>query len=491
MSQNTYDTIIIGAGVSGLALSLRLAVKGKKILVLERNESYGGKLSELTWEGFRWDKGPSLFTMPNLIEELIEIGGKNQNIQFDYSKLENLTRYYFPDGTNLEMKANPDQNYKAIKEVFSEKDAEEYQAYLQESERIYNRIGEFFLDRPRFSAGDVFKKEMLERYPFFLSKPMLTSLNKLNEGFLSNNELRKVANRFGTYNGSNPYNMSGIYALIPHLEHNLGTYFPKKGMRSIVDTIYTLAKDAGVDFKFNQKEISIESDETYMIKTGSEEYRCDKVVCGIDHIHFYNEIIKDKQLAAKYAKQERSSAAIVFYWAVDASFPEIGLHNIFFTEDYKNEFDQIFNRKEFPSDPTIYVHNSSAVNPSDAPEGKQNWFVMVNTPAGKNPSTEELNSMRQTIIQNLKNRHGIDVSEKILFEDNWTAKSLETDTGAIGGALYGASSNGKRAALKRHPNKSSKYKNLYFCGGTAHPGGGIPLALKSAEIVANYINGKA
>ena len=167
------------------------------------------------------------------------------------------------------------------------------------------------------------------------------------------------------------------------------------------------------------------------------------------------------------------------------------LHNIFFTEDYKNEFDQIFNRNEFPSDPTIYVHNSSAISSSDAPAGKQNWFVMINTPAGKVPTEEELKNIRNTIFKNLKERHGFDVADKILFEEYWTAKGLESDTGAIGGALYGASSNGKRAALKRHPNKSTKYDNLYFCGGTAHPGGGIPLALKSAEIVANYINGKA
>ncbi|MCH2234321.1 MAG: phytoene desaturase family protein [Crocinitomicaceae bacterium] len=491
MANSSYDTIIIGAGVSGLALSLRLAVTGKRVLVLERNSTYGGKLSELKWEGFRWDKGPSLFTMPNLIQDLIKIGAKNRQVEFGFSKLENLTRYYFPNGKTVEMKADPVQNYEAIKEAFSERDAEQYQNYLKESERIYNRIGEFFLDRPKFTVGDAFKKEMFERYPFFLSKPMLTSLNKLNEGMLSSNELRKVANRFGTYNGSNPYNMSGLYALIPHLEHNIGTFWPNKGMRSIVDTIYGLAVDAGVEFSFDEDNIKVNPGKEFSVKGKAQEFKADKVVCGIDHIHFYDKILKDPQLASKYGKQERSSAAVVFYWAVDAEFDAIGLHNIFFTEDYKNEFDQIFNRNEFPSDPTIYVHNSSAISSSDAPAGKQNWFVMINTPAGKVPTEEELKNIRNTIFKNLKERHGFDVADKILFEEYWTAKGLESDTGAIGGALYGASSNGKRAALKRHPNKSTKYDNLYFCGGTAHPGGGIPLALKSAEIVANYINGKA
>jgi phytoene dehydrogenase-like protein len=163
------------------------------------------------------------------------------------------------------------------------------------------------------------------------------------------------------------------------------------------------------------------------------------------------------------------------------------LHSIFFSTDYKREFSEIFGSKSFPSEPTIYVHISSAANPADAPEGCQNWFVMLNMPSGMVPDASQKNVLRQLVLRRIAQQLGIPLEEHILYEKMWDASGIEQETGSQGGALYGASSNGKLAALKRHGNNNKRYPNLYFCGGTVHPGGGIPLVLRSARIVQQLI----
>ena len=166
---------------------------------------------------------------------------------------------------------------------------------------------------------------------------------------------------------------------------------------------------------------------------------------------------------------------------------DLSLHNIFFSEDYQKEFDLIFNKKSIPNDFTIYLHLSSVMNKDDSPTNGQNWFVMINTPAGITPTTDEKYAIRETILKVLEERLKVDISAHLKFEQIWDAKKIEEDTGSFAGAIYGAASNEKLSALKRHGNQIKEYPNLYFCGGTVHPGGGIPLVLKSAKIVANLI----
>jgi phytoene dehydrogenase-like protein len=210
-------------------------------------------------------------------------------------------------------------------------------------------------------------------------------------------------------------------------------------------------------------------------------------VCAIDHVTFYRDLLKDSRKFDRYSKQERSSSALVFYWGLKEGVQGLGLHNILFSGDYRLEFDQIFKHKIIPDDPTIYVHISSIVNTEDAPADGQNWFVMVNTPAGLIPTEEQIVLVKKKILNRIEKQFGIQIDDQIVLQKTWTSEGIASDTGSYLGALYGASSNGKFAALKRHPNASKKYKGLYFCGGTVHPGGGIPLVLKSAKIVSELI----
>lgn len=489
MADPAKKAVVIGAGIAGIAIALRLRKRGFEVTVLEKSAQYGGKLGAFDWNGFRWDKGPSLFTAPKLIDELFTLFGEGPREHFNYTRHTSSCSYFFPDNTSVTFHADRTELAAALKRAFGEHAAKRTLAYLDESKATYTGIGDFFIDNPPFGIKDVLRRDLLVRYPQFLTAKMRKTLHAYNKSLLGDEKLVQIFDRFGTYNGSNPYKMSGIYSMIPHLEQNEGTYFPTGGMRAIATALYTLAVKHGVQFSFGQQVTSaaLQQDRSWKLTVNGERLSSGKVICAIDHLAFYRDVLKDVALHARYQQQERSTSAIVYYWAVGTVVKELGLHSIFFCEDYKAEFDALFGTQDFPEDPTIYIHISSAVNAGDAPEGSQNWFVMVNMPAGLSPTEQQRTALRELIVLRMKRQLGVDLNNGILFEKTWDARGIEADTGSVAGALYGASSNGRLSALKRHGNTVKKYPNLYFCGGTVHPGGGIPLVLKSAKIVDQLI----
>jgi len=482
------QVVVIGAGLAGIAVSIRLRKLGYQVIVLEKNETYGGKLAEFSASGFRWDKGPSLFTSPELVDELFELWGKNPRDYFNYIRHEASCTYYFTDLSSIHFSGSPEKLKTELSEKLNSETAHKAITYLERSKETYRRIGDFFTDNPQVGLKDVFRKELIMRYPHFLTSKLRKTLHQYNLAQLKDPKLVQIFDRFGTYNGSNPFKMSGLYSMIPHLEQNTGTFFPENGMRAIVDCLYKLAVESGVEFRFDQFFQEILPVRTkYMVQSSGEIIEADRLICAIDHLPFYLDLLKDDSLYNRYVKHERSSSGLVFYWGIKECIPQLGLHNILFSTDYRMEFEQIFKLKKVPDDPTIYLHVSAVLNSADAPAGGQNLFVMINTPAGIIPTETEVERIRQSIFERIKKQFDVDLQPLIVVDEMWNSKGIEEQTGSFMGALYGASSNGKVAALKRHGNASKKYPNLYFCGGTVHPGGGIPLVLKSAKIVARLI----
>lgn len=481
-----YDAIIIGAGLAGIACAIRLRSRGKKVLVIEKNLTHGGKLSEISWGDYRWDKGPSLFTEPNLIEDLFECAGKDISDYFEYEKRDESCRYFFPDFTKATLFSDETKLDPELNGIAGKKDKLGYYKYLESSKKMYDSVGNFFISNPIPGISEVLKSELLSKYHLLLKKELRQSLNTVNKTSFKNEKLINIFNRFGTYNGSNPYKMSGLYSMVSHLELLDGTFAPKKGMRSIVDSLYKLSTDIGVDYEFNEN-VKAKLDINEYTLSGKRIYTCDNLICAIDHLTFYKEVFVENSLHLKYKKQERSTSGMVFYWAVNHTFPELGLHNIFFSEDYEKESEVIWKQKSLPKDPTLYINISSKVNGQDSPQKGENWFVMVNTPAGVKSTDEYRSTIRKLIINKIHHHFKVDITDKIEHEEYWDCKGIEDATGSYKGAIYGPNSNNLTSAIKRHKNKSKKYKNMYFCGGTVHPGGGIPLVLRSAKIVDDYV----
>ena len=484
MSIREFDTVVIGGGPSGIAAALRRNKRLENVLIIEQTDHLGGKLDTYEWQGFKWDKGPSLFTLPDLVDDLFRLYGKNPTDYFQYVLHDENCRYHFKDGTHFTLYSSSEKRTAELSKHFKQDEIDSVEKYITKIGKTYDAIGELFIGSPKLSFADAFKPKILKQYPKIVSRQMLFSMNDYNERLLKNEKLVQLFNRYGTYNGSNPYKMSGLYSMIPHLELNIGTYFPKGGMRSIVESLITLAKEEGVHIKLSEKNTKvIPTEDGYTIQLENETIKAKNVICSIDHVNFYKKVLTDDALYAKHVQEERSTSAVVFYWAVEGKHENVGLHNIIFSSDYVKEFKQLFDDKVVQDEPTIYIHNSSAVEKSHAPETGENWFVMINAPAGVDVKEERLEELRQYMKKGIKNALGIDLENKILHEENWSMRKIEKETGSFMGSLYGGAFNTKTASFKRHGNESKKYKNLYFTGGSVHPGGGIPLVLKSAKIV--------
>jgi phytoene desaturase len=478
-------TAIIGAGLAGLSAAIRLRKKGFEVHVFEKNERHGGKLDEFEDQGFRFDKGPSLLTEPWLIDELYELWGKNPSDYFSYERQQESCRYFFSDKSAITILGNDTLDQANLTQTFGEKDATNFIKYKRSSKRVFERTGSLFIDHAQPRIVDFLKWRFIKRYPEFLNARFRKTLHAFNSSAFSDKRLIQLFDRYGTYNGSDPYRMSGLYSMIPHLELNLGTYFPKKGMRSIVDGLYALALEIGVEFHFNFNGTVENSKSQSGFSISGESF--DKVVCAIDHLTFYKSVFKDDELFKKYSIQERSTSGLVFFIGINTKINELGLHNLFFSSNYSKEFEQITRLNELAEEPSIYVHISSSVNEVDSQAGGQNLFVMVNTPSGVKVNAEYRSHVKNLLFDKIKSLSGIEVDKHIIHESFWDAETIESQTGSYLGALYGSSSNSISATFKRHPNKSKKYKNLYFCGGTVHPGGGIPLVLRSSKIVTEII----
>jgi phytoene desaturase len=312
-----------------------------------------------------------------------------------------------------------------------------------------------------------------------------------NKRIFSDPRLQQYFDRFATYNGSNPYEAPALLNLIPHLEHGYGTFFPKKGMHQITEALYALAQKCGITFHFNSgvKRILVSEGKAVGIRLMDDtDQWSDLVVCNADIRFAYKYLLPETPAPKAFERLESSSSAMIFYWGVKGIFPSLRLHNVFFSENYQEEFNAIFNGKGFSDDPTIYINIGSKCASADAPADGENWFIMVNVAADKGQDWDSIRAaIRAIILKKMSRILQTDLSKLIEAEDYLDPRRIETRTASIGGGLYGHASNERMAAFWRQANKSNRVKNLYFCGGSVHPGGGIPLCLNSAKITSELI----
>lgn len=489
MPDSSRKAIIIGAGIAGIAAAIRLAVKGFSVEVYEAGPLPGGKLSEIKAGGFRFDAGPSLFTMPQYVDELFRLAGKNPEKYFKYKKLDTVCKYFFEDG--IEINAYADRN-KFASEISNKTvdKAESVLNFLDKSEEIYHITDPVFLQRSLHKLRNYFNMTTFRSFMRFPRIDPFRTMNQANSAGFSDTKTVRLFNRYATYNGSDPYQAPATLNVIPHFEQHFGAYFPEGGMYSIVRSLTDLATDCGVQFHFSSyvDEIVLCGNKAAGIRIGPATHRADVLVSNMDVWYTYRKLLKNIPAPERILRQERSSSALIFYWGIRGAFPELDLHNIFFTEDYEDEFRQIWQKKDISADPTIYLNVSSKIQASDAPPGCENWFAMINVPSNSGQDWDKLiDTARSNILTKLSRMLKTDIAGMIVSEEVLDPRKIDSQTYSYQGALYGSSSNNQFAAFLRHANFSSNIKDLYFAGGSVHPGGGIPLALLSAKIADGLV----
>jgi phytoene desaturase len=483
--------IIIGAGIAGIATAIRLTVKGYQVEVFEANSYPGGKLSAFEQDGYRFDAGPSLFTMPQYVDELFTLAGKNPADYFRYHKLDVVCKYFYPDGTRINAYANVGKFAAELKQRTGEPEAN-IEKYYRNSGNIYSITNYVFLEQSLHRWQTYWSSHTLKSILKLFQIDAMRTMHKANESFFADRRLVQFYDRYATYNGSNPYRAPATLNVIPHLEQHYGAYFPEGGMYSITDSLVKLAESLGVLFHYNSpvSEIVVDKNKATGILVNGGLISADVVVSNMDVWFTYRKLLSQhpELFPEKILRQERSSSALIFYWGISRQFAELDLHNIFFSSNYEAEFDAIWNRQSIYHDPTVYLNISSKHQSGDAPAGCENWFAMINVPANNGQDWDMLIAdARHHIIKKISAILGVNIAGLIVSESILDPRTIESKTSSYQGSLYGTSSNSQFAAFLRHANRSAKIKNLYFCGGSVHPGGGIPLALLSAKIVSDWV----
>ncbi len=486
---NYRRAVITGSGIGGLASAIRLAKKGYRVKLFEQAEQTGGKVSELHFRGFRFDRGPSLLTLPGLIDELFFLCGENPRDHFNYKRLDLSCKYFWDDGCIINAWQDPE---KFAEEVNAQSGVppERLESFFRKSRQLYDLTAESFLFSSLHKAENFKSKAFIKTMiNAFRLDPFLT-MHQRNKRWFSDSRMVQMFDRYATYNGSSPYKAPATLNIIPHLEHGTGTFFPDKGIYDIITSLTALAKRVGVEFHMNTevKEIIHAGRVIEGVRTEKQFIPADIVVTNTDVNMFYEELMPSEKIPSGLVKLQRSTSALIFYWGVEAAVPPLELHNILFSGNYHEEFRHLFNHKTISPDPTVYIYISSRAVKQDAPEGFENWYVMVNAPENTGQDWDGMIAeTRKNITARISRILDLDIEKHILFERVADPRSIEKETGSFRGSLYGPSSNSMLAAFNRHPNFRKKYKNLFFTGGSVHPGGGIPLCLASAKIIDKEI----
>ncbi|KRO71987.1 MAG: phytoene dehydrogenase [Cryomorphaceae bacterium BACL18 MAG-120924-bin36] len=478
---------IVGAGIAGIASAIRWARKGYAVHVHEANSYPGGKLSQFQLGDYRFDAGPSLFTLPFLVDELFTLCGEDPRDHFNYLKKTEECRYFWDDGTRLTAHSDPAEFASEAERVLGEP-AAHVRAHLDLARRQYEATKGLFLERSLHKASTYLRRDALPALAALPSLKLTQTMHAVHAQRFRSPKMVQLFDRFATYNGSTPYQAPGTLAMIPHLEFGFGTFVPFGGMVAITESLVALAERQGVQFHYGQRveRILVANRRATGLLVGGTELPADVVVSNMDVTPTYRRLLPDLKAPEKTLSQERSSSALIFYWGVRREFPELDLHNILFANDYEAEFRDLFERKTLHDDPTVYIHITSKDLEGEAPVGGENWFVMINAPADYGQDWASWRATaRASVLAKIERALGIDVAPFIEVEEVLDPPTIQSRTGSDRGALYGASSNNAMAAFLRHPNFHRQIPNLFFVGGSAHPGGGIPLCLLSAKIAAD------
>lgn len=486
--KNTKTCAVIGCGVSGVAAAIRMKSKGYDVTVFEANAFPGGKLSEEYNKGYRFDMGPSVFTMPEYVDQLFKISNKNPRDYYQFKHLNPVYQYFFEDETVLDS-FHGKVDYAAEMAKKTKDSQEAIEDYLSKTETVYELTDEVFLQNSLHKFKNFLTKQTAKGILNFGKIGAFDTMHNANAKAFKDPRLVQIFNRYATYNGSNPYEAPATLNVIPFLEIIKGAYYPEGGMFTITKSLVKLAQDIGIEIKFNSRvnEIVVENGKATGLKANDTLHKFDVVISNMDVYNTYHKLIPSAK-KPKTIHQEKSSSGIVFYWGIKHSFPQLRLHNILFSNNYEEEFDTIFHKKTVYKDPTIYINITSKETPTDAPEGCENWFTMINVPNNSGQNWDELiNELRESVIEKVNRILKTDIRSYIDCEMIFEPRVIESRTSSAFGAIYGNASNNKFAAFLRHPNFSKRIKNLYFCGGSVHPGPSIPLCLLSAKITTDLI----
>ncbi len=522
MSNQTKHIIIVGAGIGGLSSAIRLAAQGYRVQVLERQEQVGGKLNQMRMQGFSFDTGPSLITMPSVFRDLFQAAQRRIEDYLDLVPLEITCRYFYRDG--LILNAWRDRaRFQAECARLNADDGPAFDRFFEYARMLFEASADPFLYHSLGSPVDVlntFVRYVLHGHPdseeheggndgmlwsrlrAVLSALAPTTLDQTVRHFFHDEHLRQLFDRYATYNGSSPYQVASVYSIIPYVEMADGGWYPRGGIYALAQALERLARELGVciETQCAVARILVEQNVARgVVLADGRVLRCDAVIANSDVVTTHRTLLSPAQrqprLVRRLEQLEPSCSGFVLLLGTDKQYPQLSHHNIFFSDDYPAEFADLFTDHVPVRNPTIYVCASTRSDPTQAPAGHENLFILVNAPylTAKSAWQRDVTAYRDHVLDLLASYTQIDLSdlrEHIVCEARLTPEDFQRKYGANAGSIYGLSSNDRMAPFTRPGNRSRTIRKLYFVGGSTHPGGGVPLVMLGGKIVAEMVAGE-
>ncbi len=478
--------IVIGGGLGGLAVALRLAARGWAVTVCEQGATFGGKMNSWVAQGFRFDTGPSLITMPWIFAELFAAAGSDIKDHLEVIPVHPISEYIYPDGTRFTYSASMPEWLRTVKNLDA-RDVDGFMRFLKLGAQLYEVSKDTFLRRRPLDWPRATDASGLKHMPW---RHGWGNYHKTVTAHFRSPHLRQLYDRYPTYVGSSPYKSPATLAVIPYIEFSFGGWYVSGGLYRIVESLVALAKAAGIVLLNNSRVEKIEragNRVTAVQLADGARIEADVVLMNGDASD------APKMLGEKGAdslpQADRSMSGFVMLLGVRRTMPELHHHAIYFSADYKREFDELFEDRRFPADPTIYVNAPSRSDRSVVPGEGETLFVMANAPAndGDDWGEAQVAEARRRVFARLRASGFPGIEDDIVVSDVWTPRKIGTRYLMPGGAIYGTHSHGWKHAFLRPPNKDKKVGGLYYVGGSTHPGGGTPTVLLSAQITSELI----
>lgn len=492
--------VVVGAGMGGMAAAARLSAQGHAVCVVEQSATYGGKLGSYERDGFRFDTGPSLLTLPAVYRDLFlktAVRRKDAALEDNVglNALDPAFSYQWADGTRAVLPgSNTNRIAHALDDALGNAAGSDWKRFSQRAAAMWAATRVPFLESPISTQWQLVRQ--LGKISEVRTIAPWQSLRGLGEQYLHDSRLRMLLDRYATYSGSDPRRAPAALAVIPYVEQTFGAWHIEGGLRALATALHDRCVDREIEFRFNcpVRQITTRSGSVTGVVLANDEFvRADVVVANADATVVYRDLldVSGSKPLRRLQRATPSLSGFVLLLAIAGRTSGLGHHNVLFPESYDAEFDAIFGRDPRPvDDPTIYI-----CSPDDRlmrPDAEhESWFVLVNAPRhqpGKGvdwrtPATVE--TYREHVFDVMAAR-GLDIRSRVVWQHTRTPADLEDATGAPGGSIYGTSSNGRRAAFLR-PANQSPVSGLFLVGGSAHPGGGLPLVGMSAAIVSQLI----
>ncbi|SIS85145.1 phytoene desaturase family protein [Salimicrobium salexigens] len=486
--------VVVGAGLGGMSAAIRLKADGYDVTVLEKNENIGGKLNQRSGKGFTFDTGPSILTMPWVLEQLFESVHRDIHDYITIKRVEPQWRTFFEDGKQLDVTGDLPTMLQEMSKV-TDRPNSSLTSFLSYSQDMYDLCLKSFYKYSISGLSDLRKhhsfKELMQMDP-------MKTVAKANQEHLDNKHLEQLFNFLVMYVGSNPYSAPAILNQLAYVQLGLGIHYVEGGMYQIAEAMGKVMEELKIDVHLETpvSHIVTKGEEVTGVATASGTMEADVVVSNLEAIPTYRYLDgtkkgkkEAKQLEKKY---EPTVSGLVLLLGTNKKFEQLEHHNFFFSDYPEKEFKEIFDKGKPAEDPTVYIGVSARSDETQAPDGKDNLFVLTHVPPLENKKRKgwDWEAYRKTVIEKLE-RMGLEgLEDSIDFEYQFAPEDLESLYGANGGSIYGVVADKKSNGGFKVPAQSALYDNLYFAGGSTHPGGGVPMVTLSGQLTADLIKSK-